>query len=290
MIHLIVGASGAVGIPTLKHLVARGATVRALSSNEQSAERLKALGASEVIVGDYRKDEDVAKAMDGVFAVLFVPPRFTEDEAEIGFRVIDAAKKADVATFTFSSAYHPQMRSLDHHWTKLLIEEALIKSDLPYTIVQPSMFMQNLRVEWPRLIETGKYLRPYSPFKKMSVLDTDDLGEALAVIMTEIGYEGATFEICGVDRLSTAEMAMVISDVLGREIVAEQRDLEEWETWAKAQGWPDWSREAYKKMCAHYDAHGYPGGNPLVARTILGRDPRSFRDFVTDFIAEMEAA
>ncbi len=40
-------------------------------------------------------------------------------------------------------------------------------------------------------------------------------------------------------------------------------------------------------MCGHYDAHGYPGGNTLVLRTILGREPTGYREFAERFAREM---
>jgi hypothetical protein len=30
---------------------------------------------------------------------------------------------------------------------------------------------------------------------------------------------------------------------------------------------------------AHYDRYGLPGGHPLVLRTILGREPRSLKEY-----------
>ena len=33
------------------------------------------------------------------------------------------------------------------------------------------------------------------------------------------------------------------------------------------------------RMLAHYDRHGLPGGNPLVLRAILGREPRTLSDY-----------
>lgn len=30
-------------------------------------------------------------------------------------------------------------------------------------------------------------------------------------------------------------------------------------------------------MMAHYDEHGFPGGNALVLRAILGREPRTLQ-------------
>src|SRR5579862_4055421 len=163
---LIVGGSGAVGIPTLRHLVAHCAAVRVLTSRTSSAERLRKLGAREAVIGDFRKPEDLRHAFDGVEAVIQIPPRFTEDEAAIGLNVVAAAKEAGVAHYVFVSAFHPQMRQMDHHWAKLLVEEAVIESGLAYTILQPAMFMQNIRIEWPAIRAHGIYARPYSPERR----------------------------------------------------------------------------------------------------------------------------
>ena len=287
---LISGASGAVGIPTIRHLVKRGTSVRALTSSEKSAARLKSLGVAETVIGDWRNAGDVRRAVDGVRSVMHVPPRFTEDEVDIGLRVVAAAKAAGVEYFVFSSAFHPQMRKMDHHWSKLLVEEAVVESGLSFTILQPAMFMQNLRVEWPVIRERGVYLRPYSPDRKMALIDTDDLGEVAARVLTEPGFRGATFELAGPDSLTTAEMAAILADASGKPIRAEKRSLDEWTGWATKQGWKPWAIEAYLKMCRHYDTHGYPGGNPLVLEAILGRPAGTYRAFAKRFIAEQANA
>lgn len=285
----IIGASGAVGVPTIKALTQRNAAIRALTSNEDSAARLKGLGVAETVIGDFRSDTDVAGVVKGADSVFMVPPRFTEDEAEIGIRVVEAAKAAGVGRFVYLSAFHTQMRKMNHHWSKLLVEEALIESGLPFTILQPAMFMQNLAVEWPSIAGKGIYPRPYSPDRKMALVDTADVGEAAAIVLTEPGYTGAVFELCGADSLTQTEMAAIISEFLGKPVTAVKRDLGERESWARERGWSEWGIETYTKMCNHYDAHGFPGGNKLVLSAILGREPGNFRDFAERFVAAKAA-
>ncbi len=284
---VIVGASGAVGTPAIRHLAGMGAQIRALTSNPRSAGKLSGLGVSETVIGDFRSDDDVARAMAGAHSVLLVSPRFTEDEAEIGIRVVEAARAAGVGHLVYSSAFHPQISSMDHHATKLRIEQAVVESGLAFTILQPSMFMQNIRLEWREVVENGVYRRPYSPHRRMSVIDTGDLGEALCRVLTDATLRGGTYELCSGEALTHAEMAAVFSDVLGRAVRAEQRPLADWQGWAQARGWAPWSIAAYSKMCEHYDAHGYPGGNALALRAILGREPTGYRAFAERFAAEM---
>src|SRR5262249_5158890 len=138
MTILITGASGAVGIPTIRHLVQRGAKVRALTSKEASAANLKSLGVAETVQGDLTSDADVRRAMQGVASVVHIPPRFREDEAEIGMRVLKTAQAEKVGHFVFCSVFHPQMHEMDHHHNKLVVEEALIDSGLSFSIIQPA--------------------------------------------------------------------------------------------------------------------------------------------------------
>ena len=80
---LIIGASGAVGIPLIKELVARGSKLKALTSNEASAKNLQSLGVMETIIGNFRSDNDVDEAMTGATSVCYIPARFKEDEFEV---------------------------------------------------------------------------------------------------------------------------------------------------------------------------------------------------------------
>ncbi len=285
---LMIGASGAVGKPTMKALVGAGAQIRALTSNDESAGTLKALGAAETIMGDLREPGDLARAMDGVETVFFVMPRFQADEAEAGSRIIDAAKAAGVAHFIYCSVFNPQVRGLDHHARKLDVEEHLIESGLNFTILRPAMFMQNLNMEWQQVTEGGVYPRPYSPDRVMAAIDTNDLGEAAAKVVLDPALHGGCYDLCG-DRLTHSEMAAILSDVLGRTVTAEKRSLEDWKAAARGRGATDYFVEAYAKMCAHYDSHGLAGGNPLALTAILGRTPSSYRNFAEKFVAAKQA-
>jgi uncharacterized protein YbjT (DUF2867 family) len=284
--QLIVGASGAVGIPTIRHLVQLGQDLRALSSSEASAERLRALGVGEVVVGSYRDDGEIERAMRGVDAVCYIPARFVEDEFKVGKATVDAARDAGVDHFLFCSAFQPQLQGLGHHWQKLLLEEHLVESDLRATVVQPSMFMQNLRIEWPVIMATGEYRRPYSTGSKMSVIDTDDLGEAMAKIMTDSCLQGATYQLAGDGPLSHAEMAEIVSEEIGKPVLAIKRDINDWRVWATERGWTDYAIENYMHMCDHYDKHGYKYANAFTLGAVLGRQPLSYREFIRKFAAE----
>lgn len=281
---LIIGASGALGIPIIKELASRGVKLRALTSSDTSSDNLKSLGVTETVIGDWADASALAQAMKGVSSVCYIPARFKENELEIGKGVVDAARIEGVDHFCFCSAFQSQIEELGHHWKKLRLEEYLISSDLMCTVVKPAMFMQNLRVEWSRIVDEGIYARPYSPDSPMNVVDTDDLGLAIANILTDRALWGASYELCGSATLSHNEMAQIISDELGRPVKAVHRDIDEWKAWATDKGWSDYAMEHYVRMCAHYDAHGFKFGNDVTLRALIGQPATDFREFVKKFI------
>jgi hypothetical protein len=76
------------------------------------------------------------------------------------------------------------------------------------------------------------------------------------------------------------ELAAITSEALGRTIKAAEPPFEEW---ARRAGIPEGPvKDGLQRMYAHYDSYGFPGGNALVLRAILGREPRSLRQYVQE--------
>jgi NAD(P)H dehydrogenase (quinone) len=90
------------------------------------------------------------------------------DEVVIGTLVIGEAKRAGVEHFVYHSVLHPQTERMTHHWQKLRVEEMLFESGLPFTILQPAPYMQNLLAVWKSIVEEGELRVPYSIHAKFS--------------------------------------------------------------------------------------------------------------------------
>ena len=91
-----------------------------------------------------RDDDAIRFAMQGVRAVYHICPNMSPDEIAIGKLVIGEARKVQVEHFVYHSVLHPQTEKINHHWQKLQVEEMIFKSGLPFTILQPAPYMQNL--------------------------------------------------------------------------------------------------------------------------------------------------
>src|SRR6478735_9741959 len=276
---LLTGANGRTGRAVLTALEARGAAVRAFVRDPAQDESIRAIGADEVFVGDMQDANSVRSAVDSCDTVIHIGPPMHPDEVAITASFVDASLAAGVDQFVYYSVMHPFRRDVRHHAFKLDATEALVDSGIPYTVLEPSRYMQHLEPIWAKVRDEGVHQMPFGVDKQFSVVDLLDLAETTATVATEPGHLYASYELAGPEALSQNDMAATLADVLGRDVVARQIPLDEMAAAAKAKGVGDDRVEQMKIMNAHYDAHGFLG-NPNVLTYLLNRQPTTFRAYV----------
>lgn len=275
---LMVGATGKYAGLVLPELTKRGVTVRALVLDESKAEAAHKQGAGETAIGNLRDPASLRAATAGVDGVFHINPAFAPDEADMGVAMVEAAKAAGVRKFVFSSVIHPSISKMANHAKKRPVEEALYESGLDFTVLQPTMFMQTLAESWPGVLKTGQLSMPFSKLAKVCYVDYRDIAETAALAFTGDALSYGTFELCAPGMVDRVEIAALMSEALGRTIEASEMPFE---VWAQAAHLPDGPvREGMKIMDADYDRYGFPGGNALILRAILGREPRTLRRYL----------
>jgi len=283
---LMVGATGRHAHWVLRELIRRGVEVRALVRNEERAQVARRNGAAETVVADLTEPASLKDVVAGMEGVFHIGPAHAAGEAAMGLAMVDAARAAGVRKFVYSGVIHPSISAMTNHAAaKLPVEEALYSSELDFTVLQPARFMQNFERSWDDIVEHDRLAQPYSLTVKMCSVDYRDVAEVAALAMTggELSY--GTFELCAPGMQDSHETAAILSEVLGRPITAVQTPLDQFAAHGRS-GKPEGPfRDGMTRMMAHYDRHGLPGGNPLVLRAILGREPRS----LTDYFAELAA-
>ena len=276
---LVTGAAGKTGRAVVRALIARGAELRALVYRPTQVEPLRELGAQEVIAGDMRDRAVMEGAVHRVQAIYHICPNMSPDELTIGRLVVGAARSAGVAHFVYHSVLHPQTEAMPHHWAKLRVEEHLFESGLPYTILQPAPYMQNVLAGWDSIVEDGVYRVPYKLETRLGMVDLEDVAAAAAMVLIEPGHHGATYELAGAEVLTQTDVAVTLSRGLGRTIRAETVPLNVWEVEARAAELGDYQVDTLVKMFRYYESYGF-WGNPNVLIWLLGRQPTAFATFV----------
>ena len=282
---LVTGAAGKTGKEIIRVLIKKGAIICALVHNESQIQRVKELGVKEVLTGDMRSQERMDQVFQGVRAVYHIPPNISPEEFHIGQIAIKAAQSAGVEHFVYHSVLHPQVESMPHHWEKMRVEYKMFESGLPYTILQPAAYMQNILAYWDDIVQKGRYALPYSENTLLSYVDLEDVAEVAAIVLNDPRHMGAIYELCGSEKLSALETARFISSHLGMEVEVCVMPIERWEFQARRKGVGDYQINTLIKMFEYYDRFGFTG-NSTIMECLLNRPPTSFSAFIERTIRE----
>jgi len=276
---LVTGAAGKTGRAAIQALAARGAAVRAFARDPAHAGMLKALGAASVCVGSFEDADALNAAAAGVQAIYHICPNVSRAELTYARGVAAAAQASGVKRFVYHSVLHPQIEAMPHHWEKMRAEEMLFASGLDLTILQPTAYMQNILGAWPGIVGDGVFRVPYPVETRISLVDLDDVAAAAALVLTQDGHEGATYELVGTQPLNQTEVAAAIGTALRRTISVEPETVAAWDDRARGAGTGEHERTTLAAMFRYYAEHGLIG-NTNALRWLLGREPTGLAAFL----------
>ncbi len=279
---LVTAGNGNQARSVIPKLVKAGFRVRAMRRVDRPPPGPKELGAAEVVIGDATSPDDAFRAMQGVHTVYHVGPSFHPKEREMGFNMIEQAKRAGVRHFVFSSVLHPILTGLPQHEIKRDIEERLLESGLNFTILQPADYMQ--MVAWGVIPHQSMFLLGWNLDRRQALVDLDDVAEVLAKVIREgEAHYGATYELCSGENLSAHDISRSLSEAFGRPFKAMQFKHNYSQPMPFILG--EYDREhsmhqmsVFKTVNEWYDRFDFVG-NSQILHMLLGRAPTSFAGF-----------
>jgi uncharacterized protein YbjT (DUF2867 family) len=274
---LATGATGYFAHHTVPALAARGIEVRALVHDPDKVDRAMRGGATETVAADLRDPDSLAAALDGVDGLYLILPAFAPDTVALGTGAVAAAAAGGVRRVVYFGVYHPSLSLVNHADTRP-VEEALYHSGMEFSVLQPGMYLQGLTASWRAAVDTGVYAAPWSRRSPMTYVDFRDVAEVAAHAFASDEMVGGTFELAAGGTHTREHIAAVMSRYAGRRV--EAVDIPP----AAAVGSlpPGPQRDGLHAMFTDYDAHGLQGGNDVVLRTLLGRQPRTLEQFIAE--------
>jgi uncharacterized protein YbjT (DUF2867 family) len=167
--------------------------------------------------------------MRGASAVFAVTTPFEagpEAETEQGLTVVRAAHRAAVPHLVFSSVAGANRHSgVPHFESKAVAERALEQGDVPFTVLGPTYFFDNLLGAIDQ-VRAGVLQLPLPHDFPLQQLARQDLGQVAAeVLIAPAAVAGRRIEIAG-DAPSADDMAAVLSGLLGRAVEVGEVPLE----------------------------------------------------------------
>ena len=221
---LVTGATGKQGGAVARALLAGGHEVHAITRNADStAARALAQRGAKLVVADFDRPQtlvDAMKQVDSVFAMSTPFEAGLDAETRHGIALVDAAVKAGVGHFVYTSvASANKDTGIPHFDSKYAVEQHLAGTDLDWTVVAPVYFMENIFMPSTlQALKGGAYATPMPPDRKLQQIAVDDIGAFGAhVIAAREPFFGQRIDIAG-DDLTANEQAKILGEVLGREI------------------------------------------------------------------------
>ena len=230
-IVLITGATGRQGGAALRHMLAKGWRLRALTRNPRglAARDLERQGV-EVVAGDLEDPRSIDEAVLGAYGVYSVQDFWAvgaRREVQQGKNLADAAKKAGIAHFVYSSVGGADRNSRIDHWdSKWEIEQHIRRLGLPATVLRPAAFMENYYVDQVEIgILRGRLRDPIRGDKPYQTIAADDIGAFTALAFERPkDFIGEAIEIAG-SELTNLQAAEVFSRILGKKVTFQRLPL-----------------------------------------------------------------
>jgi uncharacterized protein YbjT (DUF2867 family) len=212
---VVVGATGKQGLSTVRALLSRGFSIRALVRNPAKADSLRQVSNVEIFKGDLKDENSLKKLFDDAHGLFFVLP-YTKNSIEYGKRLLGLAGKADLQHVVYSSVGGAdRYNGVDHYRYKKEIETYLRALGKPYSILRPVGYMDELANPKSIRAVAGMMKLYLPPSKRFQVIALRDIGEFAGMAFDQPSrYVGREIEIAG-DEMTLPDLFQKIENIKG---------------------------------------------------------------------------
>jgi uncharacterized protein YbjT (DUF2867 family) len=217
---LVTGATGQQGGSLARLLLQKKHKVYALTRNTQSsaAQDLGNKGAN-IVKGDLDDSDSLEQAVNGIDSIFLMGTPFedgAEGETRRGKLVADIAKGNNVEHLVYSSVANADKNTgIPHFESKYKIEQHIKNLGIPYTIIGPTFFMENLL--GPGL-EQGQLALPLSSSRILQQSALENIAEFSALVLERHKpFLGKRIDIAS-DEVTGEQAAEILSIEIGNRI------------------------------------------------------------------------
>ncbi|MEV1128641.1 NAD(P)H-binding protein [Agromyces sp. NPDC049794] len=273
MAILVTGATGAVGMHLITALLERGAEVRALTRNPETAGLPEGV---DIVGGDLADPSSLGRDVFGGVDRAFVFPASPIEP------FIAAAVAAGIHRFTVLSSLaaaleHPRDRGSASQLHHSAVETAVTQRTDEWTILRPGTFANNL-LSWAWPIRSGAPIRAPYLASAQAPIHEKDVAEAAAESLLTDAHLGAAIAMTGPEAVTRIEQVATIARALGRDIPLVEITPEEFRAEAA-----DFIPETVVRMLLDYwrDTVSAPD-RPRPVTPVTGRPGRTLAEWAAD--------
>ena len=275
---LVTGATGNTGSMLIPKLINADRDVRILVRDTEKGESFRNMGA-EVVTGDLDVEESIVPAVKDIDKIYLLtwngPTQLQQVE-----NVLNAVKKAGGRPHIIRhSMWGPESRIIKQG---LEAEELIKSSGLPWTILKPTFYMQNLMKAAGTISSDGVIYWDMGK-GKLGMIDVRDIAEAAFSALTKEGLEGKSYILTGPQAISFDDIASIFSEKLGKEVKYINVPGEASRQAMVGMGLPEWIADGYVELSAGFSKN-FAASTTDNVEILTGRPARSFEQFAGDFL------
>lgn len=280
---LVTGATGAIGSLVVKQLSTHGVTVRALVRDMAKAEPLLGKGV-QLAQGDFDQPETLARALNGVTSVfLLTPPH--PDALGMNDRFLEVATTLPTTPriVRLSALKATDHAPTDTSRSHAIADGRLQDAGLPYMILRPNYFMQNLLGSAESILTSGQMFQGMGD-GRIGFIDVRDIADVAIAALLDQSWDYGIYDLTGPASVSFHDVASELGAALGQAVQYVPITPEAVRQSIVQMGWGEWAAEMMLGYSAAY-GKGWGDFTTTFVQKIAGHEPRSIAQFAREVFA-----
>jgi uncharacterized protein YbjT (DUF2867 family) len=277
---LVTGATGTTAALVAAQLRQKGVAVRALVRDAKKAEALAAQGV-ELAVGDFETPASLEAALDGITSVFLVTPPHPDASGMVD-RFLAVATKSPLRPriIRLSAIKGSDQGPTDNTRTHGRADRAIQDSGLPYVILRPNYFMQNLFGSAESILSQGMMFQGTGD-GRLGFIDVRDIADVATAVLLKTAWDRGIYELTGPESISYGDVAKLLGEALGREVKYVPVTPEQVRESIVKRGWGEWAAGIMADYSAAY-AKGWGDFTTTFVEKIAGHPARSYATFLRE--------
>lgn len=242
---LVTGASGQLGRLVVEALLQGGAArVIATSRTPEALVDYERHGV-DVRAADFSRPQNLPSAFSGATHLLVISTHGVGSRSEAHLAAIQAAKAVGVRHIFYTSHASPDTSTSPVAPEHAITEMGILQSGLTYTILRNYLYCECLLPVLPRALEEGRMWGAVRDAKVAWLTRKDCADAAAGAMLNASEHENKIYDVTGPRAYSYAEVAALLSKIVGRSIVYEDLAPEAYKALLVRQGLSNAAAEIY---------------------------------------------
>lgn len=252
---LITTPTGDIGSRVLSSVLKAGEKVRVILRDASALDE-NTRGRVDIVEGSHADGGAIARALDGVSAVFWLPPGtpMAENPQDA---YVDFSRSFCNALPGSSVSHVVGVSALGRGWPKpsgqvaasVVMDDMIAATGVAYRALACASLMDNIARQVDPICEQGEFYQPTPAELKLPHVAKADVAAIASQLVMRHDWDGvAELALCGPEDLSFEEMATIMSDVLGRKIAFHEMSLEDFGGMMRGMGATEGMAHGYVDM------------------------------------------